>query len=389
MNTKIIAVAVVAIVAVAGIGVGLALANNDNKSSGITITDGSGKTITIDKALSNVAVINKNIPRVMVMYGIDSTITCYHWGEGTFPDIESREDIVSLGTYYTPSVETLLEKKVEAVLCPVSSMTLYASYQTACENVGIKVIRLDCNGSTLLDDMKKVSTIFGEPKKAVDVLNEYQANYDKIVEAVANKIESASAEKLDFMLCITSDQFNSVYNTSSAASNTFSKILGKNFTSYTDLSTKGVTNKFDTGTIETIHEHMDKIGILIVRPGSKDVTLTKYNTAYKQIVGDASHPVTQEAPAVANGQAYVLNSNLYSGIGVSMGLLIMAEKVYGDFSVTLTFNGTEKTYEGLSDMPSAVADFCDAYYPGVFTAGNVLAASYAAGSYSGVAFVTY
>ena len=69
MNTKILAVAVVAVVAIAGIGIGLAFANNNN-DSGITIVDGSGKTVTIDKPLSNVAVINSNIPRVLIMYKV-------------------------------------------------------------------------------------------------------------------------------------------------------------------------------------------------------------------------------------------------------------------------------------------------------------------------------
>ena len=129
MNMKIIAVAIVAVVAIAGIGVGLAVANNDNGDSGITIVDGSGKTISIDKPLSNVAVINKNIPRVLIMYKLESKVSCYHYKDPIGASYESTA--TKLGTYYTPSVETLLEKNVEAVLCPVSSMTLYASYQTA------------------------------------------------------------------------------------------------------------------------------------------------------------------------------------------------------------------------------------------------------------------
>jgi len=384
MNTKILAVAIVAVVAIAGIGIGLAFANNNN-DSGITIVDGSGKTVTIDKPLSNVALINKNIPRIIIMYKLESTVSCYHYKDPLGASYESTA--TKLGTYYTPSVETLLEKGVEAVLCPVSSMTLYASYQTACENVGIKVIRLDCNGASLYDDMKKISKLFGEPENATKVLNEYQSNYDKIVEAINNKIESVSAVRPDFMVA-GSSSILAVYNHTSAASTNYGQIFGKNITTYTDLSTKGVTNAFDTGTIEVLHGVQDKIGILIIRGGSSDKTIGNMDTAYARIVGDASHPLTQDATAVKNGQAYILNNNLCSGLGMPMGLLLLAEKYYGDFSVTLTFNGTEKTYNGLAETTTAISDFLAAYSPGAISAGSVLLASYAANSYSGVAVAT-
>ena len=384
MNTKILAVAVVAVVAIAGIGIGLAFANNNN-DSGITIVDGSGKTITVDKPLSNVAVINKNIPRVLIMYKLESKVSCYHYKSSIGASYESTA--TKLGTYFTPSVETLLEKNVEAVLCPVSSMTLYASYQTACENVGIKVIRLDCNGASMYDDMKKISKLFGDPEDATKVLNEYQSNYDKIIEAANNKITSTSATRPVFMIAGSSSIF-AVYNHTSAASSNYGQIFGKNITTFTDLSTKGVTNTFDTGTIEVIHGVQDKLGILVVRGGTSDKTIGNMNTAYAKVVGDASKPLTQDATAMKNGQAYVLNNNLSSGLGMPMGILLLAEKVYGDFSVTLTFNGVEKTYSGVAEMSTAVSDFMAAYCPDAIDAGSVLLASYAAGSYSGVVVAT-
>ena len=163
---------------------------------------------------------------------------------------------------------------------------------------------------------------------------------------------------------------------------------GKNITTFTDLSTKGVTNAFDTGTIEVIHGVQDKLGILIVRGGTGDKTIGNMDTAYARVVGDASHPLTQDATAMKNGQAYVLNNNLSSGLGMPMGILLLAEKVYGDFSVTLTFNGVEKTYSGLAEMSTAVTDFLEAYSPGAIDAGSVLLASYAADSYAGVVVAT-
>lgn len=389
MNAKIIAIAVVAIVAVGGIGAAVALgfSNDDAK---ITIVDGSGKTIKLDSALENVAVINKNVPRVMMMYGVETTISCFYWGTSSVDEFKSIEDrATNLGTYYTPSVETLLQKKVQAVICPVSSMTLYASYQKSCEDVGITVIRLDCNGSTMFDDMKKMSKIFGEPEKATAKISEYETNYNKIIDAINAKIDSTSATKPDFMFA-GAGQLYGVYNTSSAASSNFEQVFGKNITSYTDLSTKGVTNSFDsTNTIEVIQEVQDKVQLLVVRPGASDVAISAYDTAYGKIVkGDGSKPLTQSATAVKNDKAFVMNSNICSGLFMPIGLLMLSEEIYGDISVELSFGDTTKTYTGLSEITTLINDFQESYKQSTLKPGNVILAQYVHDSYSGTAVVT-
>ena len=389
MNMKIVAIAVVAIVAVGGIAAAVVISNNNNNESGINIVDGSGKSIHLDSALTNVAVINKNIPRTLMMFGLESKISCYYWGTKSVPEFKTIEDVaLNLGTYYTPSAEKLLEKKVQAVICPVSSMTPYASYQKAYEDIGIKVIRLDCNGSSLFDDMKKVSKIFGEPEKATKLITEYENNYKAIVDAINNKISADGSSKLDFMFAGAGSLYG-VYNTSSAASSNLEQVFGKNITSYTDLSTKTVTNEFNTGTNEVIQSVQDKVQILIVRPGASDTTLTKYNTAYAKIVSnDGSTPLTQSATAVTNGKAYVMCSNMCSGLFMPLGLLALCETVYGDMEVKLTFDGEEKTYSGVTDYSTLLADFQDTYRQTTIGAGTVILAQYNSGSYSGNAVLS-
>ena len=85
MNGKVLAIVAVAILAVAGIGTAVVLLNNNNNSddSEITITDDSGKVITISSPLTNVAVLNSNVPRAMLMLGLGDKISCYHYS-GTF-----------------------------------------------------------------------------------------------------------------------------------------------------------------------------------------------------------------------------------------------------------------------------------------------------------------
>ena len=380
MNTKILAVGIVAILAIGGIGVFMFA--NGNDSEGITIVDGSGKTVTIDKPLTNVAAINTNVPKALIMLGVDDSISCYHYTNPMDKPYEATA--VKLGTYYTPSIETLRAQGVEAVLCPVSSMTLYAAYQTACENVGIKVIRLDCNGATLFDDLTKLSKLYGEPESAKKVIDEYTSNYTSVKNAIISALEGK--DKKEYACTFTSR--NALYNQTSAIHDTFSTVFGKNITEDAGLSTKGVTNEINEGCIEAIHSVQDKIQTLLIRSNSSDTTLAKYNSTYNAFVGEGKL-VTSSCTAVSTGESYVLMNCLMSGLYAPFGLLIMAEQVYGiDITVTLNYGGTSHTYTGLSEINNIITDFQNAYSQNSIKNGNVLLAQYDS-SGTGTALITY
>ena len=138
------------------------------------------------------------------MMGLDDSISTYYYGSNEF-GIKAEELVKQgqtdrkLGTYYTPSVETLIKYKVEAVICPVWNMTLYSSVEKQCEQVGIKVIRLNCNGTTIIDDMTKISKLFGDPKSATDVLNEYKTEYSATLTAIHDAIEAAGGRTDTFI----------------------------------------------------------------------------------------------------------------------------------------------------------------------------------------------
>lgn len=374
MNGKVLAIVAVAILAVAGIGTAVVLLNNNNNSddSGITITDDSGKVITISSPLTNVAVLNSNVPRAMLMLGLGDKISCYHYS-GTF-DIKAEEDASNkLGTYYTPSVETLLQKGVQAVLCPVYAMTLYTSSQKACEEVGIKVIRLECNGASLNSDLAKISKLFGNPESAVKTLNEYNSNSEKITAAITDKLKAENITLENYLFAFAAR--GAVYNQSSTLNKNFEPIFKQNVTALTNLSTDGVSNPVvgegSEGNIEALHAIETQIDNFFIRANSKEVTEAEFLAHFSTFVG-ADKALTGSCKAVDNGDVYVVNNALASGLYMPIGLLMIAEKVYGiEITVTLDF-GTEKTYTGLADLSSLISDFQSRYYQKDLASGNLL-----------------
>lgn len=70
MNITVKAVIGVAIIVMAAVGGALSIESIGNDDAGIAIVDGAGKRIEISSPLDNVAVINKNIPKTMIMLGI-------------------------------------------------------------------------------------------------------------------------------------------------------------------------------------------------------------------------------------------------------------------------------------------------------------------------------
>ena len=369
MNTKVVAIFAIAILAAAGAGVAVYAFNGNQENGEITIVDGSGKTVTLSAPPNKVAVLNTNIPRAMMMLGISDKICCYHYGSNTF-GIEAEKDSTNkLGTYYTPSVEKLLQKKVEVVLCPVSSMTIYTSVQTACENVGIKVIRLDCNGSTISEDLIKLSKIFGNPASATNALAKYNNDRDTILNAITSKLQVDAVSKETF-LCVFSSR-DAIYNQTSALSDTFKTIFSDNVTSMTDLPTTGVTNTINDGCIEAIREVESQVNNLIVRATSGDVSSSEFLAHYNNFVGD-SKLIRPTATVATSNDVYVVANALCSGLYAPIGILLMAEKIYGiEVSITLDLDG-EKTYTGLDDISSLITDFQKCYHLVDFEDTNVL-----------------
>lgn len=360
MNVKIFAVAAVLIMAIGAVAV--TSYNPSDSDADVSIIDGSNKKINLDKPLTNVAVLNSNVPKAMKMLGISDYISCYHYSKNLGIAAEKVSG-AKLGTYYTPSVETLLEFGVQAVICPVSSMTLYKSAQEACENNGIKVIRLDCNGDSLFDDLQKLSLIFGEPDSAKEKLRIYSDNYEAVVDAV--KAAVADKTKLDYLATVemnASGNTGAIYTEKSALAKLYEDIMGANVVSYTDLKQDSVTTPADDGAKEVLAENANKIQTTIIRCTMTSDTSASDNL-FNKYVGD-SGIIGTDCPAYANNRIFVINSDLMSGIYGHIGLLLVAKLVYGI------------DVPGYEDINKVISDFQEQYEQDQIKDGAILSVSY-------------
>lgn len=363
MNAKIFAVIAVVII-VAGAGVAITYNGGSDSDGNITIVDGSNSKIVLDEPLTNVAALNSNIPKAMKMLGISDFISCYHYSKTIGIKAESNPD-AKLGTYYTPSVEKLLEFGVQAVICPVASMTLYASVEKSCENNGIKVIRLDCNGESLFDDLQKLSKIFGEPQSAKDKLKTYSDDYDAVVNAV--KAAVADKTKIDYLATVemnASGSGGALYTKNSALSKLYEDVLGENVVSYTDLDQSSVTTTVNEGAKEALAQISDKIQTTVIRC-SMTSDASASDSLFIKYVGDDG-VIGTACPAYTDNRIFVVNSDLMSGIYGHIGLLVVAKLVYGI------------DVEGYEDVNKVISDFQEKYEQDQIDDGAIISVSYGA-----------
>ena len=344
MNTKIIAIVAVVILAggIAGVVI-LNNTNNDDSDSSITIVDGSGRTIKLDKPLKDVAVTSSNITKSMKMLGISDNIKCYQYSGSYGIKAESDPD-AKLGTYYSPSVETMLAYNVDAVLCPKSSMTLLAGTAKTCEENGIPVIRLDCYGDSLTEDVNKLSKLFGEPESATKALDRYTKEYNDMLSAIEKAL--GDKKKVNYMYAYgLSDGAASISNEHSGLSEILSAYFEKNITEYTNLgsSTTSVSNPVNDNTREELQKVQDKVDCLAMRvnldKGTSDAV-----SLFPKLIGDGKI-VTASSPAYKNSQIYTVNTNLVSGLYGHFGILLLVTHVYGI------------EVEGYTDINKLISDF--------------------------------
>lgn len=376
MDKKI--TAMIAVVIIIGVAIGGALAISQKGDSGdsISIVDGSGKTVTISSPLKNVAVINSNAPKTLIMMGLSDSISCYYYGGNTYnikcEELQKTEKDRNLGTYYTPSVETLLKYDVEAVICPVSSMTLYSSVEKQCNEVGVKVIRLNCTGGSILDDMKKISKLFGEPASATTVLNKYEESYNAALDAIEKAISDNGGKKYTFLSAFTSRE--AIYNHTSDMSALLEHLFIDNVTSYTDLSTKGVTNLINDNTVEKITDEASRVGVVVLRSISSEDSLSSYKSIYDDM---RTSIIPNSMTAYTQNRVFVLNSDLMSGLYAHIGLIILVKAVYG-ISVP-----------GYEDIDKVMNDFQKEFYQSVIVDSEILVSQFGASYPDGTASIYY
>ncbi|MDR1691092.1 MAG: hypothetical protein LBR42_04535 [Candidatus Methanoplasma sp.] len=333
MNVKILALSIVAIVCVGAVAAYF-VAFDDNEEGPIEIVDGSGKTITLSEPLSDVVVVNTNIPKQMKILGLeDEVVGIAYASQATsdrsgaltalFPNLYDNNNIPFTKNITGESMVMI----TKCVICPVKSMSLSETQEKDLANLGVIVIRLDCNGDTALDDLKKLTILFGETKPIMDAYDGYYDLYYSVVDTVKEKVKLApSTADNTFLYYMVSSKW--IYNQTSDGNTMIETVYGKNvLRNINNIPLTGVTNDAtDTGIGEVIRDEDVKnpISKIFLRAQSTSPTVTTAENEWNTSVFGTS-VLYEGLSAIDTGEVYMFNSNIMSGCLSYVGYVLLAE----------------------------------------------------------------
>ena len=206
------------------------------------------------------------------------------------------------------NAEYFLTHGVKYILEPVNSSPLSSAVENACKNANITIIKLDCYGDTMIEDMEKLVKIFGSTKASQTAFNEYQGVRNAVLDAVLSKAKPTDDNL--FLFCFMG--VKGFYNKDAELSKTVEQIYGKNALTVIGAPISGVTNKVtEDGLYEKLVELDDTkpVKLLLLRASADDqasTLLTKWNenpvNKYKLSYIDGS-----------NSQVFIVDSDLLSG----------------------------------------------------------------------------
>lgn len=330
MKMKLLAVAVVAVVCVGAVAVYFGL-SDDDKDGTITIVDGKGNTISLDAPLENTVVVNTNVPKAMKILGLEEKVVGIGYASATtsgnnsaltalFPNLNSIP--------YTKDItgESMAEI-TNCVICPVSSMTLSTDQEADLNNLNVIVIRLDCFGDTALEDLEKLTVLFGKTDSIMEAYSAYTGVFSDVVNTVKSKVAAAaSTDDKTFLYYMESS--SSFYNQTSEAGQMIESVYGKNaLRGISSLSLTGVTSSAtDDGLKEAIRDldDLEPIDKLFIRGKTSTSTEATAKTVWNDSV--LSTDVLYAGLSVLDtGEIYIFNSNMMSGTLSYVGYILLAE----------------------------------------------------------------
>jgi len=318
MNSKIVALIIVAIVMVAGVAVYFVhndQGNSDTIEGSVTITDSLGNEITIETPVTNICVTSSNAAEFLQILGVADRVTCM--------DTSTKEllsgiygDVTDVGTYSAPSGEIMLSENTTILISQSSSRSLSTAAEEALEsNYGITVIRLDCYGETMLEDIGQLALLLGS-KSVNDKLEDYLNMYESITDSILSKVTSSDS---NFIFAFTS--MSKYYNQNSELSKIVESLGITNYTRELSSVGNGVSTGIDSETIYDA-DQSDKISYLFIRGVSNSTAEVAYQTFLDNFEGSYNF---KELNVTTSNNTYILETDIMSGPRDFIGYVVLAE----------------------------------------------------------------
>lgn len=351
MNKKLIAIIIAASICIGAVGAVL-IASGDDGDGNINIIDGSGKKISLDAPIDDVLIVNTNAAKAMNILGLNDNVKGLSFSSAA----SGTKNWEAMKGYFPEAVRTSGYNDITAeearelakyVICPVSSMTISKTDQIrSFEELGITIIRLDCNGESMLEDFEKIKILFGETEEVNDAYNAYMDMYNSTVEAViAKAIENGTVGSEDTFLFLmgrkgtdTDVPGGNFYSQDAELSKTTELLFGKNAIRNTDLSNIGLTIPAgELGTSEKIIQENGERPItkLLVRSTSSNDPSKIWNSN-ECLLNGSTDRYKDFAEGLGEGVVYTIHTDLLSGPIGYVGYVLIAEACGIDTGLNVT-----------------------------------------------------
>ncbi len=366
-KTKIIAiVAVIVIVVAACAAVGLSKGKSNSDSS-FTIVDGCGTEFKFDGPIDGIVSVNTNIPKAMKILGYEDQLKgiSFYSAKTDSSNWEKFSPLFPNSEHMTYSQaltgEEIVDKaKVKYVVAPTASMTTSADQEKEYNNLGIQVIRLDCNGDTFFEDVEKLITLFGGKDATNANYNSFNKMYNDVVNTVLDKAKGTDFSDSTFLTYFNTG--NAFYNQTAQVSKNIEQLYGKNaLRSISGLDLSGVTN---SATADGMKESVIKVDAdkpidkIFIRGSSSTSTTAKAASVWTESEVCKNY---SSLSAIAENEVYVFNSDMVSGPLSFVGFVLYAEIIgidtgYNAAELVSQYNETYGFDESLTGLAFQIID---------------------------------
>ncbi|MDD4668510.1 MAG: hypothetical protein WCQ63_04070 [Methanomethylophilus sp.] len=159
----------------------------------VTITDSLGNQVTVTALVTSICTVNTNAAEFFEVLGVEDRVVSAD--SATISSLsEIYGNVLDVGSYKTPSGKKIAESGAAIVVSQSSARSLSSATEQALkDNYGITVLRLDCYGETMLNDVEQLVKIM-DSDSAENAYDGCVSTYDSVKDQVLKLSESCSGD---------------------------------------------------------------------------------------------------------------------------------------------------------------------------------------------------
>lgn len=289
----------------------------------ITITDSTGREMTVQAGLNRLVVLNTNAAEALrilqvpddVIIGVSDTMQ-----KVSYLSLEKKP---SVGKWNTPNYEKIIELKPQAVIAYVK--TPDKSIEDKLEPAGIKVIRLDLSKpETYTSDLKTLAKVF-EKDKAAEEFAKWMSEKSSLVE---DRLKDLKTDNKYKVFCLWGD-----YNLTMGSWGTWNQKTGAH--QLIEMAgginvARDLKEDYPKVSQEWVLEKNPDIVILptFEEKGVLGYEVEDYTNAAKSRDIVLNNPVTEKTNAGKNKKVYVMSAKIQQSCMTTLGTIYLAKWLY-------------------------------------------------------------